>query len=48
VSWDPDHRCRGKGKVHYDSEDEEMHEDATIGAYLEQSDEASDSYASDG
>jgi hypothetical protein len=53
VPWEPDHRCRGKGKVHivevhYDSEDEEMHEDATIDAYLEQSDEASDFYASDG
>jgi hypothetical protein len=53
VPWEPNHRCRGKGKVHivevhYDSEDEEMHEDATIGAYLEQSNEASDSYASDG
>jgi hypothetical protein len=40
VPWEPDHRCRGKGKVHivevhYDSEDEEMHEDATIDAYLE-------------
>jgi hypothetical protein len=51
--WEPDHRCRGKGKVHivevhYDSEDEEMHEDATIDAYLEQSDEASDSCASEG
>jgi hypothetical protein len=53
VPWEPDHRCRGKGKVHivevhYNSEDEEMHEDATIDAYLKQSDEASDSYASDG
>jgi hypothetical protein len=35
-------------EVHYDSEDEEMHEDATIDAYLEQSDEASDSCASEG
>jgi hypothetical protein len=38
--WEPDHRCRGKGKVHifevhYDSEDEEMYEDASIDAYLE-------------
>jgi hypothetical protein len=48
VPWEPDHRCRGKGKrhiieVHYDSEDEEMYEDATIDSYLEQFDEASDS-----
>jgi hypothetical protein len=35
-------------EVHYDSEDEEMHEDATIDAYLEQFDEASDPYAFDG
>jgi hypothetical protein len=53
VPWEPDHRCRGKGKVHiievhYDNEDEEMHGDATIDAYLEQSDEASDSCASEG
>jgi hypothetical protein len=31
VPWEPDHRCRGKGKrhiieVHYDSEDEEVYE----------------------
>jgi hypothetical protein len=49
VPWEPDHRCRGKGKrhiieVHYDSEDEEMHEDATIDSYLEQFEEASDSW----
>jgi hypothetical protein len=48
VPWEPDHRCRGKGKrhiieVHYDSEDEEVYEDATVDAYLEQSDDASDS-----
>jgi hypothetical protein len=48
VPWEPDHRCRGKGKrhiieVHYDSEDEEMHGDATIDSYLEQFEEASDS-----
>ena len=47
VPWEPDHRCRGKGKkhiieVHYDSEDE-VYEDAAIDAYLEQSDDASDS-----
>jgi hypothetical protein len=53
VPWKPNHRCRGKGKVHivevhYDSEDEEMHVNATIDAYLEQSDKASDSCASEG
>jgi hypothetical protein len=47
VPWEPDHRCRGKGKkhiieVHYDSDDE-VCEDAEIDAYLEQSDDASDS-----
>jgi hypothetical protein len=47
------HRYRGKGKVHnvevhYDSEDEEMHQNAGIDAYLEQSVEASDSCASEG
>jgi hypothetical protein len=47
VPWEPDHRCRGKGKkhiieVHYDNEDK-VYEDATIDAYLEQSDDASDS-----
>jgi hypothetical protein len=31
--------------VHYDSEDEEMHGDATIDSYLEQFEEASDSCA---
>jgi hypothetical protein len=50
VPWEPDHRCRGKGKrhiieVHYDSEDEEMHGDATIDSYLEQFEETSDSCA---
>jgi hypothetical protein len=44
---EPNHRCRGRGKkhiieVHYDSDDE-VCEDATIDAYLEQSDYASDS-----
>ena len=53
VPWEPDHRCKGKGKVHivevhYDNEDEEMHVNATIDAYLEQSDKASDSCASEG
>jgi hypothetical protein len=47
VPWKANHRCRGKGKVHivevhYDSEDEEMHVNETIDAYLEQSDKASD------
>jgi hypothetical protein len=47
VPWEPNHRCRGKGKkriieVHYDSDDE-VCEDAAIDAYLEQSDDASDS-----
>jgi hypothetical protein len=51
--WEPNHRCRGKGKVHivevhYDSEDEELREDATIDTYLEQSNEASDSCAFEG
>ena len=35
-------------EVHYDSEDEEVQENATTDAYLEQSDEASDSCASEG
>jgi hypothetical protein len=44
VPWEPDHRCRGKGKrhiieMHYDSEDEEVHGDATIDSYLEQFEE---------
>jgi hypothetical protein len=47
VPWEPDHRCRGKGKkhiieVHYDSDDEAC-EDGSIDAYLEQSDDESDS-----
>jgi hypothetical protein len=46
VPWEPDHRCRGKGKkhiieVHYDS-DYEVCEDAAIDAYLERADGASD------
>jgi hypothetical protein len=48
VPWEPDHRCRGKGKrhiieVHYENEDEDMHGDATIDAYLAQSNDTSDS-----
>jgi hypothetical protein len=40
VSWELDHICRGKDKrhiieVHYDSEDEEVSEDALIDAYLD-------------
>jgi hypothetical protein len=35
-------------EVHYDSEDEEMHEDETIYAYLEKFDEANDSCAYEG
>jgi hypothetical protein len=47
VPWEPDHRCRGKGKKHiievrYDSDDEAC-EDGSIDAYLEQSDDDSDS-----
>jgi hypothetical protein len=47
VPWEPDHRCRGRGKKHiievlYDSDDE-VCEDASIYAYLKQSDDASDS-----
>jgi hypothetical protein len=38
------HRCRGKGKVHYDIEDE----NETMDAYLEKYDETNDSYASNG
>jgi hypothetical protein len=53
VPWKPNHRCRGKGKVHiveehYDSEDEEMHVNATIDAYLEQFDKASGPCTSEG
>jgi hypothetical protein len=35
-------------EVHYDNEDEEMYVNATIDAYLEQSDKASNSCASEG
>jgi hypothetical protein len=47
VPWELDHRCRGKGKkhiieVHYDSDDEAC-EDGSIEAYLEKSDDESDS-----
>jgi hypothetical protein len=40
--WEPDHRCRGKGKsafveVHYDSDDEDEYEDEALDASLEQS-----------
>jgi hypothetical protein len=48
VPWEPDHRCRGKGKkhiieVHYESDDE-VCEDGVIDVYLEQFDEDSDSF----
>jgi hypothetical protein len=48
--WESDHRCRGKGRVHYievnyDSDEEDVYEDVTVYASLEQS---QDSYASDG
>jgi hypothetical protein len=49
VPWEPDHRCRGKGKkhiieVHYDSDDEVCEDtEQELDAYLEQSDDASDS-----
>jgi hypothetical protein len=48
LPWEPYHRCRGKGKrhiieMHYDSEDDEVYEDAVIDAYLEHSDDASES-----
>jgi hypothetical protein len=47
VPWEPDHRCRGKGKkhiieMHYDSEDEAC-EDGSNEAYLGQSNDDSDS-----
>jgi hypothetical protein len=48
--WEPDHRCRGKGKVHYievhyDSDEEDEYEDEALDASLEQS---QDSCAFDG
>jgi hypothetical protein len=47
VTWEPDHRCRGKGKKHiikvrYDSDDK-VCKDGAIDAYLAQSDDDSDS-----
>ena len=47
VPWEPDHRCRGKGKKHiievcYDNDDEAC-EDGAIDAPLEQSNDDSDS-----
>jgi hypothetical protein len=38
--WELDHRCRGKGRVHYievhyDSDDEDVYEDAALDASLE-------------
>jgi hypothetical protein len=47
VPWEPDHRCRGKGKKHIvevrEDSDDEACEDGSIEAYLEQSDDESDS-----
>jgi hypothetical protein len=47
VPWEPDHRCRGKGKKHIvevrEDNDDEACEDGSIEAYLEQSDDDSDS-----
>jgi hypothetical protein len=47
VPWEPDHRCRGKGKKHIvevrEDSDDEACEDGSIEAYLEQSDDDSDS-----
>jgi hypothetical protein len=46
VPWEPDHRCRGKGKKHIvevrEDNDDEACEDGSIEAYLEQSDDDSD------
>jgi hypothetical protein len=47
VPWEPDHRCRGKGKKHIvevrEDNDDEASEDGSIEAYLEQSDDDTDS-----
>jgi hypothetical protein len=47
VPWEPDHRCRGKGKKHIvevrEDSDDEACEDGSIEAYLGQSDDDSDS-----
>jgi hypothetical protein len=48
--WEQDHRCRGKGRVHYievhyDSDEKDVYEDAALDASLEQS---QDSCAFDG
>jgi hypothetical protein len=47
VPWEPDHRCRGKGKKHIfevrEDSDDEACEDGSIEDYLEQSDDESDS-----
>jgi hypothetical protein len=47
VPWEPDHRCRGKGKTHIvevrEDNNDEACEDGSIEAYLEQSDDESDS-----
>jgi hypothetical protein len=49
VPWEPDRRCRGRGKkhiieVHYDNDDEVCEDTKQeIDAYLKQSDDVSDS-----
>ena len=47
VPWEPDHRCRGKGKKHIvevrEDSDDEACEDGSIEAYLERYDDDSDS-----
>jgi hypothetical protein len=49
VPWEPNHRCKGKSEkhfieVHYDSDDEVCEDtERELDAYLEQSDDASDS-----
>ena len=47
VPWEPDHRCRGKGKKHIvevrEDSDDKACEDGSIEAYLEKSDDESDS-----
>jgi hypothetical protein len=47
VPWEPDHRCRSKGKKHiievHNDSDDEICEEGAIDAYFEQSDDDSDS-----
>jgi hypothetical protein len=46
VPWEPDHRCRGKGKKHIievrEDSDDEACEDGSIEAYLEKSKKSDD------